>query len=67
MKIKYDDSIYSEQAIVCAANIYSHIVKITIKHDGNSIECSFEDCRYDVVTTIKEFSNYIIDRMNQEK
>lgn len=66
MKIKYDSNIYAEQAIIHAANDYSAIAKVTVKSSDRYIECSFSDCNYDEETTIKEFSNYIIDRMNQE-
>jgi hypothetical protein len=66
MKIRYDGNIYTEKAIVRAADDYSQIAKVTVKFHDQYIECSFSHCQYDEKTTISEFSNYIIDCMNQE-
>ena len=66
MKIKYDCDIYAKKTIIRATNDYTKIAKINVKTKGHYIECSFLNCVYGEEITMKRFSNYLIDCMNQD-
>lgn len=56
--------IYCKSTIFKAIEDYRSISRIDINENENYYICSFTFCQYDVIETIKEFENYIIDLMN---
>lgn len=56
--------IYSKSAIYKAIEDYRSISRIDMNENENYYVCSFIFYQYDVMETIKEFENYIIDLMN---
>ncbi len=61
---KFDADIYSKKAIEQSIIDFNELCRIETETNNNYIICRFFDCKYDIKTTIDEFSNYVIDLMN---
>lgn len=59
------EGLYQRQCVEQAVQDYRALARIRVSHSDGYIVCTFSRCSYDRETTIKEFSNYIIDLMNQ--
>lgn len=58
---KFDLDIYPLNFIQLAATAYISLAHVTVVPHGKFATCFFSKCKYDEVTTVNEFSNYIID------
>ena len=56
--------IYPADCVRQAADAFKEITQIHITEDNNVFYCFFDDCKYDVEQTTKEFENYLIDLSN---
>ena len=63
---KFDADIYPQKAIEQSILDFNELCRVETEISDNYIICRFFDCKYDVKTTIDEFSNYIIDLINSK-
>lgn len=56
--------IYQEASVIQAIQDFRRLAHIKLKHQGDYFVCAFSRCVYEKETTIHEFSNYVIDLMN---
>lgn len=59
------EDLYRKECVERAVQDYRALARIKISSADKYIACTFSRCSYDKTTTIREFSNYIIDLMNQ--
>lgn len=63
-RVEFDLVIYSESTILRAIEDYRELCNIAVFMKNGLLICEFSDCKYEMTTTIHEFSNYVIDLMN---
>ena len=56
--------LYSKNAVLKAITDYQAISSIRLTENEHYYICSFNDCKYNLSETMKEFENYVIDLMN---
>lgn len=56
--------IYSPTLIRTVCGIYSDYARIRVDHIAGYVILTFEDSKYDVSITMKEFENYLINLQN---
>lgn len=59
-KLLLNNHLFTHDAVEKAALDYQYLSHIVISDKDSYIVCEFYDCKYDVLTTIKEFENYVI-------
>ena len=64
--LKLSANIYDESMIIKAINDYSGISTINLSYTEKHYILIFENNKYDVEITKKEFENYVIDLMVAE-
>ena len=57
--------LYQRECVDQAVQDYRALARIKVSSLDKYIGCTFSRCSYSKETTIKEFSNYVIDLMNQ--
>lgn len=57
-------SLYSENSIRKAIDAFDGLCHITAIKDGDYVQCTFSNCRFELMETMREFENYLIDLMN---
>lgn len=65
MTLRFKQSLYSLDAIKRATIDYDDICKIEIQADSRYVNCLFTDSKVDTRLAIKEFSNYVLELMNE--
>lgn len=63
-KLLLNEYIYSEESIRKACLAYKELAHIDLKRERPYFELEFDQCKYDIETTIKEFENYVINVEN---
>lgn len=59
--------IYDFSVIEFSIRSYSQIAKIEVKKNDNYYVCKFTDCKYDLLQTMREFENFIIQASNSKE
>lgn len=53
--------LYEEEYIRKAIFDYQNLTTISLSDENTHFVCTFENCKYTVDLTIREFENYVID------
>lgn len=63
-KLQLNTDIYSESSIRESCEAYKAYACIKMKKKDKYMELTFDKCKYELGTTMKEFENYLINTEN---
>lgn len=63
-KLRLNKNIYDQSYIQLAIHAFEDLCTIIFKDEEKYYTCLFNDCKYDIKETKKEFENYLIDLIN---
>lgn len=63
-ELRLRKSIFNSDILEGAISDFSDLCDIQIKNENDYVICSFFNCKYDTIETMKEFENYVIDLLN---
>lgn len=63
-KLRLNKNIFSQSSISYAIDVFESLCVIIVSEDEKYFICSFDNCKYDVEKSKKEFENYLIDLIN---
>lgn len=62
--VKFSKAIYNEANILRAIQDYRDICRIELDENSDEFICSFFDCKVELLLTVYEFANYLIELSN---
>lgn len=66
MQQLYSKQIYDSKILIKAAEDFSKIAEISLQDNDENWICVFSCCLYNEELTAKEYSNYVLDLMNNK-
>lgn len=63
-KLLLNKHIYSEKSVKEACTAYKELAHIHLRSEDPYFVLEFDQCKYDLETTIKDFENYVINAEN---